>query len=77
MTQYKNLGGNSSVVAYEYDATSIRIQFNDNSVYEYTDEKPGAKEVAIMIKLAEIGQGLCGYINSNKNVRFGYARKIK
>ena len=65
------------MVAYEYDAMSIRVQFKDNSVYEYTNEKPGAKEVSIMIKLAEIGQGLGGYINSNKNVRFGYARKIK
>lgn len=77
MIRYKNLGGNSSVIAYEYDTTSIRVQFGDDSVYEYTNEKPGEKEVGIMIKLAEIGQGLCGYINSNKHVRFGYARRIK
>lgn len=76
MTKYKNLGGDSPIRAYEYDATSIRIQFNDGSIYEYTSAKLGEAVLREMKRLADVGQGLCSYINSNKNIRFGYSRKI-
>ena len=76
MTKYKNLVGNSPIRAYEYDATSIRIQFNDGSIYEYTSAKLGEVVLREMKRLADVGQGLCSYINSNKNIRFGYSRKI-
>ena len=76
MTKYKNLGNNSSISAYEYDATSIRIQFNDGSIYEYTSAKLGEAVLREMKRLADAGQGLCSYINSNRNIRFGYSKKI-
>ena len=76
MTQYKNLGNNSSIRAYEYDATGIRIQFNDGSTYEYTAASLGEPLLQEMKRLADVGQGLCSYINRNKNIRLGYSRKI-
>jgi hypothetical protein len=44
MNSYKNLSGNSGVVAYEIDAQSIKVQFNDpkSSIYLYTYQSAAA-----------------------------------
>lgn len=77
MKRYQNLGGDSSVVAYEYDATSIRVQFNDNSIYEYSSAKIGETALQEMKRLADAGRGLCSYINRHKEIRNGYSRRTR
>ena len=59
---YKNLGGNSSVRAYEILPTAIRVQFNNGSWYSYSYLKAGRMHVDQMKQLARNGVGLCSYI---------------
>lgn len=73
MIRYKNLGGNSGVVAYEYGDDYIRVGFKDGSIYLYTYESAGSSNIEEMKRLAENGQGLSSFIN--KNVYKKYARK--
>lgn len=74
MKPYKNLGGNSSIVAYDYDTAAIYVQFKGGTVYKYTAEKVGEANFQKMKQLADAGQGLCSFINRNEQVRNGYAR---
>lgn len=67
---YKNLGGNSSVSAYEILPSSIRVQFNNGSWYSYSYAKAGMSHVEAMKSLAMNGVGLCSYIQ--RNVKFLY-----
>jgi len=75
MERYKNLGRDSNVAAYELGAGSITVQFNDGSVYLYTDRSAGAANLAELQRLAQFGQGLNSYIN--RYVRKGYAQKLR
>lgn len=59
---YSNLGGNSSVRAYEILPTAIRVQFNDGRWYSYSYSKAGRNHVENMKRLANEGIGLCSYI---------------
>ena len=59
---YKNLGGNSSVKAYEILSTAIRVQFNDGRWYSYSYFKAGIAHVENMKQLASKGVGLGSYI---------------
>lgn len=59
---YSNLGGNSSVRAYEILPTVIRVQFNDGRWYSYSYLKAGRMHVEQMKQLARNGVGLCSYI---------------
>lgn len=76
MQKYKNLGGNSSITAYEPIPGGIRIEFGPGAVYEYTDDKLGSEVIRNMLGLAAAGQGLCSYINRNPQIRKGYTRRI-
>jgi len=73
MVRYKNLGGNSSVVAYELGQGAITVQFNDGWCYLYTSQSAGAANISEMQRLAVVGQGLNSYIG--RVVRNGYGRK--
>jgi hypothetical protein len=54
---------------------SITVKFKDsNTSYLYNSNKPGSQHIREMIKLAELGSGLGGYIN--KEVKSNYAEKI-
>ena len=75
MEHYKNLGGDSGVVAYEIGPGSITVQFKDGSVYLYTDQSAGAASIAEMQRLAKAGQGLNSFIN--RVVKKGYDRKLR
>jgi hypothetical protein len=75
MQRYSNRGGDSGIVAYEYDATSIRVQFSDHAVYEYTAVSAGQSNIDKMKRLAEAGKGLNAFININ--VKFKFSRKIR
>jgi hypothetical protein len=72
---YKNLGGDSSVVAFEIGEGSITVQFSDGSVYLYTNQSAGSASIAEMQRLARAGQGLNSFIR--RVVRKGYAKKLR
>jgi hypothetical protein len=74
MERYKNISGDSGVVAYEIFDQSIKIQFKDGGIYVYSYAIPGRHAVEAMKKLAVIGAGLATYIN--RNVRKAYAYRI-
>ena len=64
MERYKNLSGDSNVVAYELGQGSITVQFASGThrTYVYNSAKPGAVTVAEMQRLAVAGRGLNSYI---------------
>jgi hypothetical protein len=72
MTRYKS-DHESGVVAYHTDENSITVQFQDDSVYLYDHQKPGAAHVKEMKLLAKEGAGLSTYIS--QHVRENYKRK--
>ncbi len=73
MKRYKNLGGDSGIVAYEDGEDFIKVKFSDGSIYFYNYTKPGPDEVEHMKQLAEQGQGLNSYIS--RHIRKRYAAK--
>ncbi len=70
MKAYDNLGGNSGVVAYDYDSEVIKVQFDDGWIYEYEASTIGAADFQQMISLADSGHGLNSYINRYIRKRF-------
>ncbi len=62
MEIYKDLGGSSSILAYEVRANSIWIKFKDGSNYLYTYESAGMVKVRMMQFLAGTGIGLNAFI---------------
>lgn len=75
MESYRNLSGESGVVAYELLPSAIVVQFNNGWKYEYTERSAGASAVATMHRLARAGRGLSGFISMN--VRDAYTRKFR
>ena len=73
METYRNLGGDSGVVAYETGSDFIRVQFHDGSIYLYTYRSAGVYNIERMKGLAEYGEGLNTFIN--KYVRKRYERR--
>lgn len=75
MTPYRNLSGNSNVVAYEVAGDSIHVVFKSGTYrnYLYNSVRPGRAMVAKMKLLAEQGRGLNSYISST--VKDNFARK--
>lgn len=74
MRLYRNLSGNSPIIAYDYGEDYIQVKFREGRVYEYTDKSAGVPNVKRMKCLADRGQGLCTYIN--KFVKNKYLRKL-
>ena len=58
---------------FEIGNDYIRVQFNDNSVYLYTNSSAGPHNINKMKQLAQSGEGLNAFINTT--VRKSYARK--
>jgi hypothetical protein len=75
MEKYKNLAGNSRVVAYEIGRDHIKVKFRDDSVYLYNYVSPGRQALEEMKALALRGQGLFTFINSR--ISNNYAAKEK
>lgn len=73
MQNYKNVSGDSNVIAYELGDTYIRVQFGDYYIYRYTYTSAGRTNIEHMKRLATQGHGLNAFINTN--VKFGYERK--
>ena len=74
MQPYRDLDGDSNVVAYEIDPGSIIVQFAGGATYLYNAFVPGPRHVAEMQRLAGSGDGLNAYIN--KYVRRNFAAKL-
>lgn len=75
MERYANKGGYSNIVAYEIEQSSIKVQFRDRSIYLYTSQSSGVKNLETMKQLAKAGQGLNSFIV--RVVRKGYASILK
>lgn len=73
MQRYKNLSGDSGVIAYEIGDDFIKVEFADGNSYLYTDASAGADNVETMKKLACEGKGLSAFIS--RQVRHRYAAK--
>ncbi len=75
MTPYRNLSGNSNVVAYQITEDAIQVVFMSGSYrnYLYNSVRPGSAVVEKMKQLAEQGRGLNSYISSI--IKSSYARK--
>jgi hypothetical protein len=74
MKPYKDLNNDSGISAYEYNDTSIFIQFKTGKIYEYQESKIGASHLNIMKHLADTGNGLNAYIMKNLVVKNGFRR---
>ena len=73
MKRYRNLSGDSGVVAYEIRPAAIVVQFQGGEKYEYTELSAGAVVIAAMQQLARSGRGLSTFIAQH---RPGYARTL-
>jgi hypothetical protein len=70
MQPYKNLSGDSGVVAYQIGPDYIDIEFNDGKRYHYNDKTPGREHVEAMKQRARRGADLATYINQHVRERF-------
>jgi hypothetical protein len=75
MERYEAQGRETGVVAYETGRGSITVKFAGGEKYLYTDKSAGAKNIALMQKLARDGRGLSTFISQHVHDR--YARKLK
>jgi hypothetical protein len=73
MQRYRNLSGDSGVVAYEIGPDSIQVRFQDGWVYRYTHASAGASNIETMKSLAAAGRGLSTFIV--RKVRKSYESK--
>lgn len=75
MKPYRDINGDSGVSAYEYGDDWISVQFKHGGTYTYRSSKIGAAHIAAMRRLADSGDGLNAYINTNPDVRNGWSAK--
>ncbi|MBD8204660.1 hypothetical protein [Pseudomonas viridiflava] len=74
MDRYKNLSGQSNVVAYELAQGSISVEFASGTyrTYVYDSNRPGPVMVAELQRLAVAGRGLNSYISSVVKSNFSH-----
>lgn len=65
MQLYKNISGNSGVVAYEAGDHYIKVKFKSGEIYNYTYKSAGKGVIEEMKALAKSGNGLSTYISRN------------
>ena len=75
MTPYKNLNGDSNVVAFQLNDQAITVKFREPSksgydTYVYSESSAGSYHVEQMKQLAVAGSGLNGYINENVREKY-------
>lgn len=75
MDSYKNLGGDSGVIAYEIGVDFIKVQFKDGSLYLYNYHSAGNNNIEQMKRLAIEGRGLNSFIS--RVVKKMYASKLR
>jgi len=72
MKPYRDRNGDSGIAAYQYGDDWIEIQFKTGRVYRYTASSVGRSHLSTMKNLADSGDGLNAYINTNPDVKKGY-----
>jgi hypothetical protein len=75
MKPYKDINRDSGISSYEYGDDWIAIQFKHGGTYVYRAARIGMTHITRMKKLAESGDGLNAYINTNADVKNGYSDK--
>ena len=75
MKHYKDIKGDSGISAYECGEDWIRVQFKYGGTYEYRISGIGSTHLNMMKRLADSGDGLNAYINTNPEVKKGYSSK--
>jgi hypothetical protein len=73
MERYKNLGGESGVVAYECAPGEITVKFSNGWIYLYNTQSTSSMNITEMQRLAAYGRGLNSFIA--RVVRTGFFRK--
>lgn len=73
MERYKNLGGDSSVIAFQIGLGEITVKFSDGWHYMYSTQSTSQANIQEMQRLAELGRGLNSFIG--RVVRKGFVRK--
>jgi hypothetical protein len=63
LERYRNLEGDSGVLAYETGKGSITVLFKNGWCYLYTNRSAGAENIAQMQRLAKAGRGLSTFIS--------------
>lgn len=73
MIAYRDVDGDSGVLAYEFGVDYINIQFKGTSrIYRYSYQSAGRENIETMKVLAKNGDGLNSFIN--KNVKYLYVK---
>lgn len=73
MKSYRNLAGDSGVVAYEIGRDHLKVRFSGGATYLYTVRSAGCGNIEHMKLLAQSGRGLSSFISVA--VRDRYASK--
>lgn len=74
MQIYKNLGGNSNIIAFELGDDYIDVQFNKGMIYRYSYISAGILKVNEMKRLALQGYGLNSYIMRNARINYEFKK---
>ena len=70
MQSYKNLAGNSGILAYAYGEDFIKVQFDDGTIYRYTHAGAGHHHIEQMKMLALAGKGLSTFISQHAQTAY-------
>lgn len=73
MRRYRDVHGDSGVVAYEPGPDFIKVKFRHGVIYVYDHDSTGKFQVERMKDLAASGHGLATFIS--KFVKESYARR--
>jgi hypothetical protein len=71
---YRNLSGDSGVIAYEIADRAIVVMFRNGSTYVYDFDSTGKADVERMKALAVAGKGLATYISTSVGDRYAAKR---
>ncbi len=74
MQRYRNLDGDSGVVAYAIKDSAVAVQFRSGEVYEYSYASAGRGNVERMKQLARAGRGLSSFISQHVHDRYAAKR---
>lgn len=77
MPRYRNLSGESGVVAYEIGEGAITVAFRGGERYLYTARSAGAENIAKMQELARAGRGLATFVSQHvKDRRASWTSRV-
>lgn len=65
MNTYSNISGKSNIMGYDISKESITVAFKNGQFYTYSYDSAGEDVVEEMKRLAQMGEGLAGYIQDN------------